>query len=274
VFSQVLAAGLHGLCFSPYAEGQKAGDVLTPAQIRRRLDVIAPHTGWVRSFSCTEGHELIPGLARERGLKTMVGAWIGSDRARNEREIEALVALAQAGLVDVATVGNEVLLRGELPEAEMLDCIRRVKARLPVSVTVGCVEPYNQFLDRPALVQACDALLMNGYPFWEGVEVAQAPLALQQMHALVQAVAGGKPVIVTETGWPGQGQAVSAAAPTPDHAMRYFIDTQDWAQRAGVDLFYFSSFDEPWKRGQEGEVGAQWGLWDKDEHLKYGTGTP
>ena len=31
------------------------------------------------------------------------------------------------------------------------------------------------------------------------------------------------------------------------------------------------TFDEPWKLGQEGEVGAQWGLWDKDEHLKYGT---
>jgi GPH family glycoside/pentoside/hexuronide:cation symporter len=274
VFSQSLAAGLHGLCFSPYIEGQRAGDLLSESQVSRRLDIVAPNTQWVRSFSCTEGHELIPRLARARGLKTMVGAWIGSDRARNEQEIAALVALAHAGLVDIATVGNEVLLRGDLPEAELIACILRVRASLPGSLLVGSVETYNQFLDRPALVQACDVLLINGYPFWEGVDVARAPLVLQHMHALVQDVAKAKPVIVTETGWPGQGQTVSAAVPSPENAMRYFIDTQDWARRAGIALFYFSSFDEPWKTGQEGEVGAQWGLWDKDEHLKYASAAP
>jgi GPH family glycoside/pentoside/hexuronide:cation symporter len=38
-------------------------------------------------FACTEGHEAIPRLARTKGLKTMVGAWISHDRERNEREI-------------------------------------------------------------------------------------------------------------------------------------------------------------------------------------------
>jgi GPH family glycoside/pentoside/hexuronide:cation symporter len=274
VFTQVLADGLHGLCFSPYAKGQRAGDVIGEAQVRRRMALIASSTQWVRSFSCTDGHELIPKLARDMGLKTMVGAWIGPDRARNEREIDALVQLARAGLVDIATVGNEVLLRGELPETELLACIRRVRALLPATVPVGCVDTYNEFLDRPALAQACDLLLPNCYPFWEGVAVADAPGYLQHMHALVQQVAGGKPVIVAETGWPGQGQAVDAAVPSPENAMRYFIATQDWARRAGVGLFYFSSFDEPWKLGQEGEVGAQWGLWDKDERPKYGTAHP
>ena len=33
--------------------------------------------------------------------------------------------------------------------------------------------------------------------------------------------------------------------------------------------FYFSSFDESWKVGSEGDVGAFWGLWDKDEKLKF-----
>lgn len=273
-FSQLLATGVHGLCFSPYAEGQGAGDRLSEAQVRRRMAIIASSTRWVRSFSCTDGHEHIPQLAREQGLKTMVGAWIGQDRKRNLREMDALVALAHDGLVDIATVGNEVLLRGELPEAELLDCIRRVRAQLPATVPVGCVDTYNAFLDRPALTEACDLLLANCYPFWEGADVAVAPLALRHMHALLQQVAHGKPVIVAETGWPGQGQTVGAAVPSPEHAMRYFIDTQDWARREGVALFHFSSFDEPWKRGQEGEVGAQWGLWDKDERPKYGTGRP
>jgi GPH family glycoside/pentoside/hexuronide:cation symporter len=270
LFAEQVSSGVYGLCFSAYTEGQGAGDQLTDAQVRRRLDVIAPHTRWVRSFACTEGHEMIPRLARERGLKTMAGAWISHDRDRNEREIAGLLTLAQAGLVNIAVVGNEVLLRDELPEAELLAYIARVRAALPEDVPVGCVDAYYQFLERPALTAACDVLLPNCYPFWEGTDIATAAQYLKRMHGLVQAAGGEKRVIVTETGWPGSGQPVGAATPSAENAMRYFIDVQQWARREGVRLFYFSSFDEPWKRAQEGEVGTQWGLWDKDERLKYG----
>jgi GPH family glycoside/pentoside/hexuronide:cation symporter len=269
LFSQARSAGLHGLCFSPYVEGQGIGDLLSEAQIRHRIGIVAPHTRWVRSFSCTEGHELIPALARAQGLKTMVGAWIGQDRGRNEREISSLIKLVAEGLVDIATVGNEVLLRNELPEDELLGYIRRVKAALPDHVPVGCVDAYYEFIDRPALAQACDLLLPNCYPFWEGVDIKQAPHYLKQMYALVQKAAGGKKVVIAETGWPGQGQTVSAAVPSPENAMRYFIETQDWARLEGVELFYFSSFDESWKVGAEGDVGANWGLWDKDGKPKF-----
>jgi len=51
--------------------------------------------------------------------------------------------------------------------------------------------------------------------------------------------------------------------------MIYFIEAQDWAKAANVQLLYFSSFDESWKVGPEGEVGAYWGLWDKNEKLKF-----
>ena len=270
LYADQFQAGLYGLCYSAYPEGQRAGDQLLAADIGRRIDLTAPHTRWLRSFSCTEGHEAIPRLARTKGLKTMVGAWISHDRARNEREIAALIQLAQDGMVDIAVVGNEVLLRGELPEQDLLDCLARVRAAVPETVQVGCVDAYFQFLERPALVAACDVLLPNCYPFWEGAHIDHAAQYLRRMHGLVKAAAGeDKLVIITETGWPGQGQAVGAAVPAPDHAMRYFIEAQQWGRREGVKLFWFSSFDEPWKQKQEGEVGTQWGLWDKDERPKY-----
>ncbi len=270
-YAEQFAAGLHGLCFSAYGDGQRAGDPLQASQISRRVDLIAPHTRWVRTFACTEGHEVVPRLARTKGLKTMVGAWISADRQRNEREIDALIRLAQDGQVDIATVGNEVLLRGDLPEAELLACFARVKAAVPDGVRVGCVDAYYEFLERPALVAACDVLLPNCYPFWEGVDIDLAAHYLRRMHALVKAAGGeDKRVIVAETGWPGSGQTVGAAVPSAQNAMQYFVDVQQWARREGVRLFYFSSFDEPWKLGQEGDVGPQWGLWDKDERPKYG----
>ena len=270
LYTEQFQRGLYGVCFSAYTQGQRAGDALSDAQVRRRIDVVAPHARWVRSFACTEGHELIPRLARAKGLKTMVGAWISADRERNEREIAGLIKLAQEGMVDIAVVGNEVLLRDELSEQELLACIGRVKVALPDDVPVGCVDAYFQFLERPALTEACDVLLPNCYPFWEGADIGWAAHYLRRMHALVQAAGGEKPVIVAETGWPGQGQPVGQAVPSEENAMRYFVDVQQWARREGVKLFYFASFDEPWKLQQEGEVGTQWGLWDKDERPKYG----
>lgn len=268
-FTEILNNGLHGLCFSPYVEGQEAGDLLSENQIRRRLDIITPHAKWIRSFSCTEGNELIPEIAHQKGLKTLVGAWISDDRARNEKEIQALIDLAKKGLVDVAAIGNEVLHREEISEQEMITYINRVRAELPTSIPVGYVDAYYQYLDRPALVDACDIILTNFYPFWEGADIQHSLSYFSNMMELTKQVAKGKKIIVTETGWPSKGENVEAAEPSQLNAMKYFIATQDWAKSQNIEIFHFSSFDESWKVRQEGEVGAGWGIWDKNEKLKF-----
>ncbi len=263
-----LQAGVHGLCFSPYLEGQAPGTRVSAEQIRQRLEIVRPHTRWVRSFSCTEGHEQTPRIAHELGLKTLVGAWLGTDPAINEREIEGLIAVARAGHADLVAVGNEVLLREDLGEDDLLAQIERVKQALP-GVQVGYVDAYYLFEKHPRITAACDVILTNCYPFWEGCPREQALAYMQSMMARTQAVAQGKRVIISETGWPDQGSAFHGAQPSTEGAMRYFIDTQAWAERDGVEVFYFSAFDEAWKVGAEGDVGAYWGLWDKHGAPKF-----
>ena len=116
IFLEVLHSRVHGFCFSPYVEGQKPGDILTEAQIRRRIEKLKKHTQWIRSFSTTEGNELIPKIAKEYGLKTLVGAWLENDLEKNKAEIDGLIQLASDGFVDIAAVGNEVLYRKDLKE--------------------------------------------------------------------------------------------------------------------------------------------------------------
>jgi len=268
LFSTHLNKGLHGLCFSPYLEGQNIGDQLSEPQISQRMDVIAPYTQWVRSFSCTEGNELTPKIAHDKDLKTMVGAWISGDKDQNEKEINALINLAKSGLVDIAVVGNETLMREELTENELLEYIHRVKQAIP-GVPVTYVDAYYQFIERPQLIDACDVILVNCYPFWEGCSIEQSATYLKQMYAVTQKAANGKQVIISETGWPNQGESTKDAQPSEINAMKYFINTTNWAQQNEVPLFYFSSFDESWKVHHEGDVGARWGLWDTNEDLKF-----
>lgn len=270
LFTRSLNRGVHGLCFSPYLEGQNIGDILSESQIRQRMEVIAPYTKWVRSFSCTDGNEFIPKIAREKGLKTIVGAWISADRQRNEKEISTLIDLAKSGYVDIAAVGNEVLLRNELPREEIIKYIHQVKKALP-EIPVGCVDTYYQFHEHRDLVDACDIILANCYPFWEGSHIDYSLVYLQKMYEITVAAANGKPVIITETGWPNEGSShqFNSAEPTKDNAMKYFAAVNNWSLEQAVGLFYFSSFDESWKVHHEGDVGQRWGLWDKDEKLKY-----
>jgi GPH family glycoside/pentoside/hexuronide:cation symporter len=234
------------------------------------MDVIAPYTHAIRSFSCTEGNELIPKVAHEKGLNSIAGAWISDDKDRNEKEINALIELAKTGVVNVAAVGNEVLLRGDVSEEELIVYINRVKEALKgLDVSVGYVDTYYEYYTRPNLVEATDIILANCYPFWEGFGIESSLEHLREMYALTKYVSKGKKVIIAETGWPSQGSANEDAHPSLINAMKYFIQTQEWASKEGVEIFHFSSFDESWKVRVEGELGARWGIWDKNEKLKY-----
>ena len=267
-FRAVLEAGVHGLCFSPYLEGQAPGSIVSESQIRARLETIQPYTRWIRSFSCTEGHEQTPRIAHQLGLKTLVGAWLGTDPEINEREVNAAIEVARAGHVDILAVGNEVMLREDLSEDELLGYLERVKRALP-GIPVGYVDAYYLFEKHPRITAACDVVLTNCYPFWEGCPREQAIAYMQNMYRRTVAAAAGKKIIISETGWPHLGTAFHGAVPSVEGAMRYFIDTCRWAEQDAVELFYFAAFDEAWKVGAEGDVGAYWGLWDKNGVSKY-----
>ncbi len=268
LFRKALEDGMHGLCYSAYEEGQKPGDILNKQQIMQRIAVIAPYTKWIRSFSCIEGNELIPQVAHDYGLKTLAGAWLGADQDLNEKEIIGLISLARNGYVDIAAVGNEVLYRNELSVEELLEYILRVKEALP-GIPVGYVDAYYEFSAHPQITEVCDVILANCYPFWEGCHMDYSLVYMKQMFHYAKHAGNGKKVIITETGWPSQGTNYGAAQPSEENFMRYFINTQKWSAEEDIDIFYFSSFDESWKVGTEGDVGAYWGLWDSKAKLKF-----
>lgn len=268
LWKDALEKGMHGLCFSMYEDGQKPGDIITEEQVRRRIEIIKPYTKWIRSFSCIEGNEHIPRIAKEYGIKTLVGAWLGDDPELNKLEIESLIDLGNKGYVDIAAVGNEVMYRQDLSEDELLDFMYQVKERLP-NIPIGYVDAYYEFSHRPRITEACDVILSNCYPYWEGCDIDHSLAHMQAMYGEAAHAGNGKKVIITETGWPSEGGSLRGAFASAENAMKYFINAQVWSSKENIEMFYFSSFDESWKVGAEGDVGAYWGLWDKNENLKF-----
>ena len=268
IFYEILNQKIHGISFSPYIDGQSPGTEISEQQILQRMNIIRPFTNWVRTFSCIDGNQKAPAIAHDIGLKTMVGVSLGEELDKNEIELKNGIELAKAGHVDILAIGNEVLLRGDLTEDQLIDYINRAKQAVP-GVPVSYVDAYFLFENHPRVTEACDVLLVNSYPFWESCPADYALIYMKEMYRRAVRVANGKKVIISETGWPNTGTSFGDAVPSVENALGYFINTYQWAKEENIDIFYFSSFDESWKTGDEGDVGAYWGLWDKDGIIKY-----
>ena len=83
----------------------------------------------------------------------------------------------------------------------------------------------------------------------------------------------GEPIAQGRPRFSTHGKFVKAYDPKKSRegkdAIKYFVDTHRWAETDDVEIFYFAAFDEDWKVSAEGDVGAYWGLWDKNGNPKY-----
>jgi exo-beta-1,3-glucanase (GH17 family) len=263
---------VYGIDFSPYLTGQNPnlGSQVTSAQILARMQVIAPYTSWVRSFGSTGGLENTPAVARQLGLKVAANAWISTDLSQNEAEIANLIAAADAGLVDVAIVGSEAILRGDVTVAQLIAYMNQVRAAIPGGIPVTTADVWGTFIANPSLVAASDQVWANFYPYWEGTSINNAVCSLEQEYQQLVSASGAKPVVVSETGWPSAGNAVGAAIPSAANAASYALQLFTWASANKIQSFYFEAFNEDWKTASEGPQGANWGIWDENAVIKPG----
>jgi exo-beta-1,3-glucanase (GH17 family) len=264
-----IAYKAYGLNFSPYMDEQdpNLGSFISEDQIRQRMQIIAPFSQWIRSFGSTHGLEHTGRIAHEFNLMAAVGAWLGSDLQVNSLEIQNLIDAARNGHVDLAIVGSEVLLRGDLSEAQLIDYINQFKSEVP-GVPVTTADVYGTILGHPNVMSACDVIFVNYYPYWEGKDVNYAVAYIHALHQEMIAKSGGKEVIISESGWPSGGNQIGDAIPTLENSCFYNLNLVSWARAENVKYFVFEAFDEAWKANDEGPQGAHWGLWDKDGNLK------
>jgi exo-beta-1,3-glucanase (GH17 family) len=89
-------------------------DKTSEAQIRSDLAAVAPYTRSVRTYSVSNGLDLVPQLASEVGLRVTLGVWINEWEDQNEKELESAIALAkQYRNIDSVIVGNETIYRAQ-----------------------------------------------------------------------------------------------------------------------------------------------------------------
>jgi glucan 1,3-beta-glucosidase len=252
---------------SPLVAGARA----SVAQMDADLAALARLTRCVRTYSVDQGLDEVPRLAREHGLRVLLGIWIGRDSVENEREIaQALRVLERdADVLDGVIVGNEVLLRREQPVSALRTYIERVRAATRVPVTYADVWEF--WLRNPELGAAVSFVTVHMLPYWEDEPqpVERAVDHVLRAHERVRAAFPGKPILVGEVGWPSEGRRREGAVPSAANQARFVREFADAAARYGLRYNVIEAFDQPWKRRLEGTVGGHWGLLDGDARPKF-----
>jgi exo-beta-1,3-glucanase (GH17 family) len=269
----VPAGKLNSLSFAPYREGQGPMQEIFPTseQIEADLKLMGEKTRNIRTYASAEGNmPVIPDLAKKYGLTVLQGAWLNALRADNKREIDELIRSANAhpDVVKRVIVGNEVLLRGDLPAEKLIEYIREVKRS--VKQPVSYADVWSMYMKYPQLIKEVDFITIHILPYWEDrpISVEDAPEHIKRIVENVKreadTLAPNKPILIGESGWPSAGRQRGSAIPGVVNEAKFIRSFIKVVTEHGFDYNIVEAFNQPWKSEFEGVVGANWGLYSTD----------
>jgi exo-beta-1,3-glucanase (GH17 family)/cellulose synthase/poly-beta-1,6-N-acetylglucosamine synthase-like glycosyltransferase len=260
-----------GVTYDPLRkEDTQTGDSFpSEADIDSDLALLSNKVHAVRTYSMLKGQDKIPEIASKHNLNVTLGAWIDGNLEKNRIEVDTLIRVAQQNNPRVIRlmVGNEVILRDEIPKSALIDYIREVKkvANRPVSTS----ETWDVWLKNPDLVDEVDFIAMHILPYWEGIAAEDAvDYAFERYHEVAKAFPN-KPIIITEVGWPSDGQPFKHSEASVSNQARFLREFLNRADAEKVTYYIVEAFDQPWKKSIEGSAGAYWGIFNADRQPKY-----
>ncbi|CAL8578695.1 hypothetical protein XPA_004466 [Xanthoria parietina] len=180
--------------------------------------------------------------------KLLLGIFLSSTDEVFNNELTALrSAISQYGqklvnLVVGISVGSEDLYRisptgilnksnpGEGPDAVVrrINAVRQALAGTVLSGTpIGHVDTWTAYVNssNAAVITACDFIGVDAYPYFQNTQansIDNGESLFFDAYDATVAVAQGKPVWITETGWPVSGPTENQAVPSTQNAKTYW----------------------------------------------------
>lgn len=260
-----------GVSFNPMRAEDDPEKGLFPsvAEINQDLSLLAGKVHAVRTYSVLNGLEQVPELAAQHKLNTTIGAWISSDPVASQKEVDTLISISRGKHDNIVRtlVGNESIMRKEVSVEELIVYLRRVRKQTwrPVSTS----ETWDIWIAHPELANEVDFIATHILPYWEGIPIEDAlDYVFDRYHALQEAFPN-KPIVLTEVGWPSDGQPIRGAKASRANQVKFLRDFLNRAKDEGLIYYVVEAFDQPWKQSMEGSSGAYWGIFNADRQAKF-----
>ncbi|KAK0649515.1 glycoside hydrolase superfamily [Cercophora newfieldiana] len=268
-----LAAAAAGVTYSPYnADGTCRSAAQINSDFQRLATQQNPPYTTVRIYGvdCDQVARVLP-AADAIGVKLFLGIFNLDDLSTQINTLVAAVNASSRGwaAVDTVSVGNELVNNGQATPQQVIAAMNAARTSLRSAGFAGPVVTVDTFLAverNPALCDASDYCAINVHPFFDADTPAdQAGAFVLRKVNDVRGVLRDKSqkVVVTESGWPWQGNANGKAVPGRENqrvAVRSIVDVYAAGNPGG--LFLFTAFDDPWKKPEAWTFYAEqfWGM--------------
>lgn len=222
------------------------------------------------SSDCNTLQNAVP-AALSTGTQILVGVWT-EDATHYANEKQALLDAINAhgtSWILAISVGSEDLYRGDTSAstlAQQIYDVRGMVNSVGVTAQVGHVDTWTAWVNdaNKDVITASDFIGMDGYPYFQGASIEQASDVFWQSvdatRNAVNAVAPGKWVWVTETGWPVSGSDFGSGHPSEANAQSY------WSS-VGCSLLNSAHFF--WYAYQDYNASPSFGVFDSNGNAVY-----
>ncbi|KAK7728757.1 hypothetical protein SLS53_009362 [Cytospora paraplurivora] len=208
----------------------------------------------------------------------LLGMWVSGSTSAITNEIAALkAAITKYGtdftdLVTGISVGSEDLYRAAQGDSSspgvdvdtLITYISQVRDAISgtslADVPVGHVDTYDSFENatNTKVIDEIDWIGFDGYPYWEkanGNSIDDASHLFYNGLNKTKAIAGDKPVYVTETGWPVSGDQYGEAIASDENARKYWKDIACTLTENNINLWWYIL-----QESQNGNASPDFGL--------------
>lgn len=210
-----------GIDYTPYNSQYPACLSNAPSQnnVTKDIAVLSQLTPTIRLYGtdCNQTELVLSALSLldlKSTMKIYIGVWLSANATTNARQLAQMYHVLEAYGTDNiagAIVGNEVLYRADMTEAELITNITAVKTNFTAlgytSLKVGTADLGSEWTE--TLADAVDIVGANVHPFFGGVEAKEAAnwtYAYWEEHDVaVTEGLSGKTSVIAETGWPTSG---------------------------------------------------------------------
>ncbi len=260
-----------GVSFNPMRQHHDPEKGLYPTEeeINEDLALLKGKVHAVRTYSAMNGLERVPNLAAQYNLNVSLGAWINSDPVVSQKEIDALIGISRNKHRNIVRtiVGNESIMRKEVSVDQLIGYLRQVRQHTwrPVSTS----ETWDIWIANPELVEEVDFIATHILPYWEGIPADQAVDYVFDRYQALKTAYPDKPIVLTEVGWPSDGQPIRQAEASLANQAKFLRDFLNRAKQEKLIYYVVEAFDQPWKQSMEGSSGAYWGMFNAEREPKF-----
>lgn len=263
-YNSQYAEGALGITYSPY---QKNGACKTSSQVAYDIAKLSSYS-IIRLYStdCSGIENVLASITSSQ--KLFLGVW-NIDTASVQgglSDIQNAVSTSSRGwgAVDTISIGNELVNDGKATVADINAALGTARSWLKANAPqytgpVVSVDTLVAVQNNPGLCTASDYIAVNCHPFFTGsIQPQDSGSWLKQQIANLRGVCGGsKPIIITETGWPTQGNSIGTCVPSKQN-QQYAL--QSIMSTLGSQVFAFTMYNDYWKAPGPYGVEQYWGI--------------